>query len=199
VAAQLSHRLLHHGAEPVVLGVAADGRSRRHPCFGVTGAAISRFAVLLVTARKAGLYGTASRVVSFGPPDEALQKEFDAATKVSAAWIATTWPDSRPREIIQTGQRYCQAAGFDPETQLGPPGHLIGRSAIELPLTAETDDLLQPGWAITWQASIGAALSCDTFLATADGPKLLTPTDSWPLKRIRIQGMKLVRPDILHR
>jgi hypothetical protein len=70
---------------------------------------------------------------------------------------------------------------------------------VELPLTPNTEDILQAGWAITWNATVGAASSCDTFLITDEGPRSLTPSENWPLKLIRIQGAEFVRPDILIR
>jgi hypothetical protein len=70
---------------------------------------------------------------------------------------------------------------------------------VELALTPQTEDLLQAGWSVTWRASAGAALSCDTFLLTEDGPRTVTATENWPLKRIRIQGAEFVRPDLLVR
>ena len=72
-------------------------------------------------------------------------------------------------------------------------------AAVELTLTPNTEELLQAGWAITWNTTVGAASSCDTFLITEDGPRSLTPPENWPLKRIRIQGAEFVRPDVLAR
>jgi hypothetical protein len=48
-------------------------------------------------------------------------------------------------------------------------------------------------------ASVGAACSCDTFLVTGDGPLSVTPTQVWPLKRIRVQGAEFLLPDLLLR
>ena len=48
-------------------------------------------------------------------------------------------------------------------------------------------------------ASAGAARSGDTYLITDQGPKLLTPTEIWPLKSLRVQGNVFVQPDILQR
>jgi hypothetical protein len=66
-------------------------------------------------------------------------------------------------------------------------------------LLPRTEELFQAGWAVTWRASAGGALSCDTFLIGEKGPELLTPPEVWPLKRIRIQGADFLRPDILQR
>ena len=47
--------------------------------------------------------------------------------------------------------------------------------------------------------SAGAARGGDTYLITEQGPRLITPTEVWPLKRIRVQGAEFVHPDILQR
>jgi Xaa-Pro aminopeptidase len=199
IAGHLSHRLLHRGAFPVLLGVAADGRSRLYRHHGYMTPPITRYAVLSVTARKYGLCATASRSVSFGPTDARYRKEHDCACRVSATYIASSWPDALPRQILATARRVYQITGAEHEWLLCPQGHITGRAPVELPFTPQTDDLLQTGWAITWSASVGAALSCDTFLITEDGPRPLIIAENWPLKRIRVQGAEFVRPDVLER
>ncbi len=199
VAGQLSHRLLHRGAQPLHIGVAADGRSRLYRQHGFTSAPIRNACVLTITARKYGLYVTASRAMSFGPPDPLFRKEHDAACKVGATYIASTWPDAVPREILAAGRRVYQLCGFEHEWMQCPQGHVTGRVPAEMSLLPQTEELFQNGWAVTWRASAGAASSCDTFLITEAGPRVVTPTEVWPLKRIRIQGADFVRPDILQR
>ncbi len=199
IAGQVSHRLLHRGALPVHVGVAADGRSRLYRQFGFTSTPITQFAVVTVTARKYGLHVTACRSVSFGAPDAAFRAEHDAVTKLGATYLASTWPDALPREILAAGRRVFALTGFEHEWRLAPQGHVTGRAAVELALTPTTEELFQAGWAVTWDASVGAACGSDTFLVTDDGPKTVTPTETWPLKRIRIQGADFVRPDILQR
>ncbi len=199
LAGQLSHRLLHRGAQPVSLSVAADGRSRGYRQHGFTAAPIRRYAVLTATARKYGLCATASRSVCFGPVDPLFRTEHDTVSKVSATYVASTWPDAVPREILLAGRRVYLISGFEHEWLLSPQGHVTGAAAVELGLTPNTEELFHPGWAITWKASAGAAVSCDTFLITDDGARAVTPTETWPLKRIRVQGAEFVRPDVLQR
>lgn len=199
VAGQLSHRLMHRGVLPLHVGVAADGRSRLYRQFGFTSTPIQHYAVLTATARKYGLTVTASRSVCFGEPPADFRQDHNAVCRVGASYLASTWPDAVPREILLAGRRIYLISGYEHEWLLSPQGHLTGRAPVELPLTPKTEDLFQPGWAVTWNVSAGAACSCDTFLVTDQGPKALTPTESWPLKRIRIQGTELVRPDVLQR
>ncbi len=199
VAGQLSHRLLHRGAVPLAIEVAADGRSRRYRQCGFTALPIRRYAVLTVTARKYGLWASASRSVNFGEPDPPFRKEHDAACKVSATYIASTWPDAMPRQILNTGRHVYQLCGFEHEWRLCHQGHVTGRLPVEVNVTPRTEELFQAFWAIAWHASAGAAFSGDTFIITEQGPRLVTPTEMWPLKRIRVQGADFFRPDVLAR
>jgi len=141
----------------------------------------------------------ASRAVTLGQADAVFRKEHDAACRVSATYIASSWPDAMPKQILATGRRVFQIADAEHEWLLCPQGHITGHAAVELTLTPNTEELLQAGWAITWNTTVGAASSCDTFLITEDGPRSLTPPENWPLKRIRIQGAEFVRPDVLAR
>lgn len=198
-AGQLSHRLMHRGATPLFISVYADGRSRPYRQAGYTGAQINNYAVLSVAARKYGLSARASRTVCFGQPNASLRKDHDAVCKVSATYVAGSWPDSVPRQILASGQRIHQIVGAEHEWTLCPQGHITGRALVERNLTPQDEELFLANSAITWHASVGAAISCDTFLITEDGPRSLTGPENWPLKRIRIQGAEFVRPDLLIR
>src|SRR5206468_4281320 len=191
VAGQLAHRLLHRGALPVALGVGADGRPRRYRQSGFTAEPVRNYCVLTATARKYGLCATASRSVMFGASDPAFQREHDAASRISATYVASTWPDALPGEILNIGRRIYNVTGFEHEWLLAPQGHVTGRAPVELALAPQTAELFESGWAVTWSASVGAALSCDTFLITGEGPKIVTAMEAWPLKRIKVQGATL--------
>jgi hypothetical protein len=199
VAGQLSHRLLHRGAQPVQIAVAADGRSRVYRQPSYTATPVNEFCVLSATARKYGLVVRASRSIAFGQPDAQFRKEHDAACKVSATYVASSWPESEPRAILASGQRIYQLVGVESEFFLCPQGHVIGRAPVELNFTPKVEELLQNNWAVCWHSSVGAAVSCDTFLITEEGPRAVTATEAWPLKRIKIQGAEFVRPDLLPR
>jgi Xaa-Pro dipeptidase len=198
-AGQLSHRLLHRGAAAVLVSATADGRSRLYRQAEYTAAPIRNHCVLTAVARKYGLYAMASRSLSFGQPETSFRKDHDAACRVSATYTASTWPDAMPRQILGAAQRVYQLAGAEHEWLLCPQGHVTGRAPVEMNVTPQTEELLQANWAVTWRASVGAALSCDTFLITEEGPRTLTVPEQWPLKRIRVQGAEFVRPDLLIR
>jgi Xaa-Pro dipeptidase len=199
IAGQISHRLLHRGAMPICLEVAADGRSRRYRQCGFTSLPIRRYCVLSVTARKYGLCATSSRSVCFGEPDATFKKEHDAACKVSATYVASSWPDALPKQIFTAGRHTYRLTGYEHEWLLSPQGYITGRLPVEMTLLPQTEELFQAHWAVTWHASVGAAFSSDTFLITEAGPQAITPPEMWPLKRIRVQGADFFRPDLLLR
>lgn len=199
VAGQLCHRLIHRGVQPVMVMIAADGRAGSYRQAGYTSAPIRRSCVISVVGRKYGLYAQASRSLCFGSPDSKLRKEHDAACKVSATYVASAWPDSVPKQILAAGKRVFQLTGFEHDWMLSPQGHVTGRVPVELEFTPRTEELLQDHWAVTWLGSVGAALSCDTFLLSEEGPKPVTLIENWPLKKIRIQGAEFTRPDLLVR
>ena len=48
--------------------------------------------MLTATAKKYGLCCRASRSICFGQPEPLFRKEHDSACKVSATYVASTWP-----------------------------------------------------------------------------------------------------------
>ena len=106
-AGQLSHRLLHRGAQVVHIGVADEDRSRLYRHFSFTSTPIRHYAVLTATARKYGLCATASRSVCFGEMSDELRQDHNAVCRVSASYLAASWPDAVPREILLAGRRIC--------------------------------------------------------------------------------------------
>ncbi|MBI2807572.1 MAG: hypothetical protein HYX68_21535 [Planctomycetes bacterium] len=199
IAGQISHRLMHRGVHPVMVAVTADGRGRayRQPAF--TSTPITRNCVMTACARKYGLCARASRSISIGQPDANFRRDHDCACKISATYVAGSWPDSVPRQILLTGQRIYQLTGVEHEFYLAPQGHVTGHAPVESNLVLSDESLLQARWAITWCVAVGASVSCDTFLISDEGPRAITAAENWPLKRIRIQGAEFVRPDVLIR
>jgi Xaa-Pro aminopeptidase len=200
IAGQLAHRLTHHGVQPVMVEVAADGRSRRYRQPGFTSAQLKQYCVLSVTARRFGLHVTASRTVVFGTPDEALVKEHDAVSKITATYAAGTVPEGNVAELLSAGRRIAKISGFEHDWRLAPSGHLTGHAPVERSFLPHADEILQLGWLVTWQSHIGAACSADTYLVTEKGPKAITGlSHQWPQKRIKLKGDNVIRPELLLR
>ncbi len=199
LAGQIGHRLYHRGAIPAAITVAADGKSQLYRQHGFTSAPIEKYAVVAATARKYGLHASASRTFTFGPAEEKLQRDHFAACKIAATYMASTWPDAVPRDILQTGKRIGQMIGHEYEWTLSPQGHVTGRTAVELSLGPDTEELLRAGWCVVWAPTIEAASCCDTYLVTENGAERVTVPVDWPMVSVRVSGAEMVCPSILER
>jgi hypothetical protein len=198
-AGQLGHRLIHRGVEPVNLQAFADGRARRYRRGGPTSATIEHTCVLVATGQRWGLHVTASRTVSFGTPDREFHVDYEIACRQAAMQIAGSVPQSNPANILSAGVRVLQMNQREHEWRLTPPGWLTGHAACELPFLPTTKDALDSGYPLVWLAAVGAANSADTILIGDQGAEIVTPCEMWPLKRIRITGIPIERPDVLIR
>jgi Xaa-Pro aminopeptidase len=196
VAGHLAHRLLRHGAQPVALTAAADGRAGRHRRPGITEATIQRSCLVAATATRDGLHVTAARTVWFGPADPVFRQEFDVACRVVAAQAATGAPGAAATTPVEAGLRVAHMGGHDETWRLSPPGYVTGWLPVERPLSPGLT--FEADWAVVWQVGIGAAQCADTFLVAAP-PVCVTPPEAWPVKRIRVQGLAFDVPDLLVR
>jgi Xaa-Pro dipeptidase len=199
IAGQLGHRLLRHGAAPVSLTVAADGRHRRYRRPTVTDAAVTRSCLLAVTATRDGLHATAARTVSFGPPDASEKGELDAASRVQAGQVAAALPGVLPAAVLESARRVAKMVGHEHEWRLSPAGTLTGWRPVEALLTPGLAEPLPVGSAVVWQSAVGSALAADTFLTAAPVPECVTPAEGWLLKRIKVAGGVVDVPDVLVR
>jgi Xaa-Pro aminopeptidase len=199
LAGQISLRLYRHGATPVTISVAGDGRLRDYRRHAFTSAPVHKFAVLSCTARKYGLYVSASRTVCFGSVEEQLRKEYLTACKAAATLIASTWPDACLRDMFTALKRVYFLTGYEHEWRLCPQGWISGRAPVEMNFLPDSPALLQPGWLATWAPSVGGAACADSFLVTERGAERLTPMTQWPLVSLRVSGMEVLTPNILEK
>lgn len=50
-----------------------------------------------------------------------------------------------------------------------------------------------------WHPSVGPANIGDTMLIGPNGLEVLTPTEQWPMSKVNVRGVPILRPDILQR
>ena len=199
-AGQLSHRLIRHNIEPVTISVMANGRGRRYRRGGATQARIERTCVMQTTSRKWGLHVTASRTVSFGPPDDGTRLEQDIACRATAVLIAKCLSNAKLADAVSAADRLFVSVGHEHEWRLAPVGWLTGFAAVEsMFVPTDVTTMLEAGQAVVWQGSVGGATNADTVLVTDAGPQIVTPPTGWPVKRIKVGALSLDRPDILVR
>jgi len=197
VAGQLGHRLLHHSIEPLAIQIAADGRSRTHRRHGFASRPIQSNAIVQVTGCREGLHVTACRSVSFDPVDEMFRHDFELASRISAIYQAGSQAGVGVSALLESARRFLHNSDSEHEWRLCPPGYRSGREPAGRILQPTGDGLLLAGQVIVWQARIGSAAVCDTFLITEQAARWISHSDVWPIRRVKIQGMAYDRPDLL--
>lgn len=199
IAGQLGHRLLHHGAEPVGLSITADGRGAKFRRAGFTTAVANRTCVIQATAQRDGLFVTAARAVSFGPPPPEFRAAHDLAVRLAAVYRSMSVPGESIGTAGDAAQPLLDGTNFEYDGRLSQPGYGSGRFPAEELRRAGLHEPFVPGQAVVWQPRVGAAVVTDTVVVTQTGPLLVTPLEEWPFKRVSIRGKPHDIADVLVR
>jgi Xaa-Pro aminopeptidase len=197
IAGQLGYRLLHHGIEPAALTVTADGRGVKFRRAGFAAVAPERTCVLQATGQRDGLYVTAARAISFGPPPDEFRAAHDLAMRIAAVYRSFTVPGALLAPMAEVAALVLSGSPFEFDARLTQPGYSAGRFPAEELRRAGADEPLVAGQAVVWQPRVGPAASVDTVLVTAAGAEAITPPTEWPFKRITARGYTADVPDLL--
>jgi hypothetical protein len=199
IAGQLGHRLLHHGADPTAISITADGRAAKFRRAGFTAAAVEHVCTIQATAQRHGLFATASRTLSFGPPPAGFRAEYDLAWRVAAVYRVFSRPDESIGTAGLAGRAVVVGTPYEFDWRLSQPGYGAGRFPAEELRRAGHDEPFAPGQAVVWQPRVGAAAVVDTVVVSDDGAVPVTPVEDWPHKRANVRGELFDIPDILVR
>ncbi|MDY3554002.1 M24 family metallopeptidase [Gemmata sp. JC717] len=199
VAGQLGHRLLHRGIEPAVLSVVADARGARFRRAGFTAAPVRHTCTIQATGQRDGLYATAARTVTFGPPPDEFRTGFDLALKLAAVYRSFTQPGIAVAPVADATGTLLANTPFEFDARLSQPGYGAGRFAAEELRRAGADEPLVAGQAVVWQPRVGPAACADTVIVTETGYEPVTPPSEWPFKRVTVRGAAHDVPDLLVR
>ena len=199
IAARLGEETQQRGVQPIVNLVATDERMLhyRHPL--PTAKTLQRYALLVLSGRKAGLVCSISRLVHFGPMPAATRTRVEAALHVNAALISATRPGRGLGEILAAGQAAYAAAGFPEEWRNHHQGGMTGyepREYLALPASA---DLVQAGQAVAWNPSLAGAKVEDTILVGQAANEIITAIPGWPVDEITAAGasVSIACPQVL--
>jgi len=198
VAGHLAHRLLRHGVEPAAVSVAALGGAGRYPRPGFTDAPLEGVCRLQVTGTRDGLFATAARSVSFGPPSGELRRDHDAACRLSAVYRSLLVPGGSFAALGARGQQITHHSPYEFDGRLAQLGYGTGRVAAEELRRLGQDEPFAAGQAVVTQAKCGPALVADTVIVGTP-PAAATPCTEWPFKRVTLGGATFDVPDLLVR
>jgi antitoxin VapB len=159
-----------------------------------TQAPLGRHALLAVTAEREGLHVSMTRLVSFGPPPEGLERLVRTTAEVDAAYLAASRPGATLGEAFVAGAEAYAAQGFPEEWRRHHQGGLTGYRGREVFAVPNEETRIPASAALAWNPSItGGAKSEDTILVSEAGVEVVTRTPA--LSEIETAG--LPRPGIV--
>lgn len=193
VAALGSAALLRRGMDPALVLVAGARRLPLHRHPRPTAEPIGGRVMVVVCARRAGLYANLTRFVSFREPTP----DERAAAEVVARVEAVAWEASQPGATL--GDVF--EAIVDAYARLGHPGaerwHHQGGStgyrSREVVATPGDPTLIVVPVALAWNPSLPGMKIEDTVVRSDDGLEVLTVDPAWPT--IDVEGR--ARPDVM--
>ncbi|MFB6126619.1 MAG: M24 family metallopeptidase [Halolamina sp.] len=188
-------------AAPVVLVGGAD-RARRFRHYTPTDASLGEYALLSVTAERAGLYASLTRTVAFDPPTW-LADRHEAAARVDATALSATrraaTDGDAAGDVFAAVQDAYDAVGHPDEWREHHQGGAAGFAGREWIATPDAEQPVHAPMAYAWNPTVQGAKSEDTVLVTAEGYEVLTATDRWPTLEVTAvdTGESFERHDLL--
>ncbi|CAI5996739.1 unnamed protein product [Closterium sp. NIES-64] len=218
VAGAVAGACYSRGIHPILLLVGADERMDkwRHP-LPTSNVAKSRL-VITLSGRRHGLIASLSRVVHFGPlpSDSPLRYKHTAVTYVDSVAIASTRVGATSDAIMARIQQAYEERGFRDEWLHHHQGGATGYRTREWKAEPGVRYYVGSPQAFAWNPSIAGTRSEDTILVgggagdgggvrngAGDGgvegacPEVLTATPDWPMIRHVVDGIEIMRPDVL--
>ncbi len=204
VASAVRGALDARGIETPVALVGGSERAQQYRHYTPTDAKLGEYALVSVTAERAGLHASLTRTVAFDPP-EWLESRHRAAARVETTALTATQQIGRDGgtggEVFDAIRSAYQQVGHDGEWKNHHQGGAAGYAGREWIATPTTDAEIRLPMAFAWNPTVQGAKSEDTVLVTEDGMELLTDTGNWPTEAVAAVEYEgtLPRPAILER
>ena len=181
LAGEGTRALWRRGIEPALVLAAGARRLRLYRQPTPSAEALGECAMLVVGARRHGLYANLTRFVSFGaaPP---LQAEL---MTVEATALAACVPGNALAAVYHALGHAYRHAGHHDAIREHHQGGVTGYLARELLATASTALELAPGMAFAFNPSFSGNRIEDTFLLGEEGLENLTFDPAWPAATVQ--------------
>ena len=197
IAGRFGVELWKDRIDPTGILIAADERVAlyRHPI--PTETMVKRYVMCCINARYKGLITTITRIMHFGKPTPELTKQFAQNLEVENRMIAATQVGKPMKEGFAAALAAYREFGVPEEWTLHHQGGSMGYYARDIKVTDQTPDIVQENQAFCWNPSITGTKTEDGFIATAQGPVMISHPVAFPAVRQEIAGIELVRPGML--
>ena len=180
IAANVEAELARASIRSPVTLVAADERvfNYRHPL--PTAKKVDRYAMVVSSATRQGLYASLTRLVHFGPPARELRDKSRACAEIDAAMISATKAGAPVAYIFQSTVQAYAEQGYAGEWKLHHQGGAAGYRSREYFADPACPFAVENAQAFAWNPSITGVKSEDTILVNDLGADTITATGNWP-------------------
>ncbi|WP_424015780.1 M24 family metallopeptidase [Halorubrum xinjiangense] len=206
VAAGIDISLASRDVDTPVVLVGGGDRAQAFRHYTPSDAALGDYALVSVTAERAGLYASMTRTVAFDAPDW-FEERHRAAARVEATAVRATeaaaagalsgdddaasgdpasddaTPDTAG-DIFAAIQQAYDAAGFADEWEKHHQGGAAGFAGREWIATPDGDEPVRRPMGYAWNPTVQGTKSEDTHLVTSDLTERLTKTGRWPTHEV---------------
>ena len=197
IAGRVAGAMMAKGYQIPVLLVAADDRimKYRHPLPKDT--KVTKRALVAVCVQKYGLTISMTRMVSFEPLPEEIQKKYEALLKIDAAYILNTKAGVQTKDILKKAYDAYAAEGYEADFHLHHQGGALGYLTRDYCTNFGTEDVVLDHQGFSWNPTIAGVKLEDTFVVNGNKQKIVSETGTWVYRDVEIDGQIIRRPDIL--
>ena len=195
-AGRVTGRLVAKGYQVPVCLVASDERmyKYRHPL--PTEKKIEKYAMIAICGQKYGLTISISRIISFGPVPEEIQKKYEALLKIDAAYIAHTLPGVLYKDVLEKGYEAYKEQGYEQDFHLHHQGGALGYLTRDYCTNERTEEVVYAHQGYSWNPTIAGVKLEDTYIIQETGQEIVSDTGNWVYREITVDGRTIRRPDI---
>ena len=181
---------------PVTL-IAADDRLKkfRHPI--PTDNRVEKYMMVAICPQKYGLTVSLTRIVSFGEIDEDKKKRLDAVLKVDAAYILSTVPGVKAKDVLEAGKAVYEAEGYGEDFHLHHQGGALGYPTRDYCTDFDNTEIVLERQAFSWNPTIAGVKAEDTFIVIDGKPEIISHTGNWVYEDVTYKDQHILRPGIL--
>ena len=197
IAGRIGVELWKDRIDPTGILIAADERVAlyRHPI--PTEKRVGRYVMCAANARYKGLIASITRSLHFGKPAPELTKQYAQNLEVENRMIAATQVGQPMKDGFAAALAAYREFGVPEEWKLHHQGGSIGYFSRDIKVTEQTPDIVQENQAFCWNPTITGTKTEDGFIATAQGPVMISHPVVFPAVRQEIAGIQFVRPGML--
>ncbi|QKY17660.1 M24 family metallopeptidase [Halorubrum sp. CBA1229] len=194
VAAGIDISLASRDVDTPVVLVGGAERAQRFRHYTPSDATLGDYALVSVTAERAGLYASLTRTVAFDAPDW-LEERHRAAARVEATALAATEaaaegdlageddPDTAG-DVFDAIREAYDAVGFADEWREHHQGGAAGFAGREWFAAPGGDEPVRRPMGYAWNPTVRGTKSEDTHLVAPDFTETLTKTGQWPTHEV---------------